>query len=395
MSIVMTPTDTSSSTSSLEQANERASPAREQVKRSAIHYPAIDGLRGAAILQVMLYHFSGGYKGSQPVLRVWGAIADRGWMGVDLFFVLSGFLITGILFDTAHSKKKMVNFYARRALRIFPLFYGVLAALLLLTPLFHFQWHPGHLLYFFYLSNMTGVLAPDLAPIRHWVNLGHLWSLAVEEQFYMLWPFLVWWVRDRKKLLWIILAVLIAGPILRGILLYDGVCYGTISRLLLTRADSLLFGGAVALIARGPQGQRLPIRWILIGSTVCLALLLAFNHGPEANSPWMATIGYSVIAACAACLVYLAQRGSKWTATIFDHASLRFFGKYSYGLYIFHGVYFVYLRHMSTALQGIVHSGTLAQILDFALGFGISIGLAMLSYHYFEAPVLRLKRRFV
>ncbi len=84
------------------------------------HNAALYGLRGVAILSVMLYHFTGSYKGANPLLRLWSLVAGAGWMGVDLFFVLSGFLITGILYDTAHAEHKVRNFYARRALRIFP-----------------------------------------------------------------------------------------------------------------------------------------------------------------------------------------------------------------------------------------------------------------------------------
>jgi peptidoglycan/LPS O-acetylase OafA/YrhL len=358
------------------------------------YYSALDGLRGAAILDVMLYHFSGGYKGQNELIRIWGSIADAGWMGVDLFFVLSGFLITGILFDTAVAENRAKNFYARRALRIFPLFYVVLIGLLLLTPVLHLHWSPGHLLYFFYLSNMTAIFAPTLGPVHPWINLGHLWSLAVEEQFYMLWPFVVWSVRDRRKLLWIILFILLASPLLRTLLLWQGMDPETISRLLLTRADSLLFGGAVALMVRGPEADRVPIQWILPGSAALLALILYLSHGPVANSPWMSSIGYSLIAIFCASLVFSAQQGGNWISQLFDHPFLRFFGRYSYGLYIYHGIYFVYLRHLSGSLEKMTHSAISAQILDFCFGFGISIGFAMLSYHYFEAPILRLKRRF-
>jgi peptidoglycan/LPS O-acetylase OafA/YrhL len=234
------------------------------------HYPVLDALRGVAILDVMLFHFGGGYKGSNPSLRIWSAVVDSGWMGVDLFFVLSGFLITGILFDTACTENRARNFYTRRALRIFPVFYGVLLGLLLLTPVLHLHWKTGHLLLFFFLSNMTGIFAPNLGGVHNWINLSHLWSLAVEEQFYLMWPFVVWRVRNRRKLLWIILGVLIAGPILRGLFLWGGVDPETISRLLITRADSLLFGGAVALMVRGPEADRVPAMQIFFLSAAAL-----------------------------------------------------------------------------------------------------------------------------
>jgi peptidoglycan/LPS O-acetylase OafA/YrhL len=101
--------------------------------KRARHYPALDGLRGIAILAVFFSHFGGGHKSTNFIIRGWSHVADAGWMGVDLFFVLSGFLITGILIDSADREDRVKNFYARRALRIFPLFYGVLFGFLLLT----------------------------------------------------------------------------------------------------------------------------------------------------------------------------------------------------------------------------------------------------------------------
>lgn len=360
----------------------------------AQHYAALDGLRGVAILSVMLYHFTGGYKGANLLLLLWGLIADAGWMGVDLFFVLSGFLITGILYDTALVENKVKNFYTRRALRIFPLFYAVLFGLLLLTPVLHMQWRAEHLFYFFYLSNVADLLVPHFQLPSHWINLGHFWSLAVEEQFYLVWPFVVWRVRQRITLLWIILAVLITGPLLRGLLLAGGMDPLAMSRLLLTRADSLLFGGGVALLARGPSADRIPANGILITSAVLLATLICLAHGPEAASPWICTIGYSAIAMCSASLIFLAQQGSNWVSTLFARPLLQFFGRYSYGLYLFHGLYFVYLRHLSGVVEHLVHSALLAQLLIVVFGFSLSITLAVLSYHFFEAPILMLKHRF-
>jgi peptidoglycan/LPS O-acetylase OafA/YrhL len=358
------------------------------------HNTALDGLRGVAILSVMLYHFTGSYKGANPQLRLWSLVVGAGWMGVDLFFVLSGFLITGILYDTAHAEHRVRNFYARRALRIFPLFYAVLFGLLLLTPVLHMHWRPEHLLYFFYLSNIDHLLAPDFQLPSRWVNLGHLWSLAVEEQFYLLWPFVVWRVKNRTTLLRIILGVLVAGPILRALLLATGMDALEMSRLLVARADSLLFGGGVALLARGPSPDRIPTGKILIISVSLLAILSYLAHGPEASSVWIATVGYTAIAMCCASLIFLAQEGSNWVTAFFDRPLLRFFGRYSYGLYLFHGLYFVYLRHLSGRIELLMHSGLLAQLLIAVFGFLFSIAMAVLSYHFFEAPILTLKRRF-
>ena len=362
-------------------------------RRAPAHCPALDGLRGMAILAVMFYHFSGGYKGTNPLLRAWSGMVGAGWMGVDLFFVLSGFLITGILYDTALAENRTKNFYARRALRIFPLFYGILFLLLILTPVLHLHWQAAHALYFVYLGNITGLVAPNLAPIRANVGLGHLWSLAVEEQFYMLWPFVVWNVHNRRRLLQIITLVLVLAPVLRLLLLYKGMNVVSIGYLLFTRADSLLIGGAVALLVRGPAWDSLPATTVFWVSLACLALVLVASGGPQ-EGPWMTTIGYTSIAVCSACLVYMAQAGETVVNRIFSAGFLRFFGRYSYGLYVYHGLFFVYLRSKAGSLQGYVHSSLQAQFLMVLLGFGVSLGLAMLSFHFFEAPILKLKARF-
>ena len=243
---------------------------------SSPHYPALDGLRGVAILAVFFSHFGGGHKSTNFVIRTWSHIADAGWMGVDLFFVLSGFLITGILLDTANREDKVRNFYARRALRIFPLFYGVLFGFLLLTPVLHLQWRAGHLLYFFYLSNMIPVLAPGLPAPGTGVSLVHFWSLAVEEQFYLLWPFVVWVAKDRTVLLRICLAIMVSALVLRIVLLSFGVDPLIVYALLFTRADSLICGSALAILVRQPAGKSLPVRWILPlsgGLVLCLFLI--------------------------------------------------------------------------------------------------------------------------
>ncbi len=118
-------------------------------------------------------------------VKVIAAVSYGGWMGVDLFFALSGFLITGILLDTRENLRYFANFYIRRALRIFPIYYTVLGVLLLLTPLLHLRWHWGHAAYWVYLGNIAYNVNPDLSVLRPAVSFVHLWSLAVEEQFYL------------------------------------------------------------------------------------------------------------------------------------------------------------------------------------------------------------------
>lgn len=153
----------------------------------------------------------------------------RGWTGVDIFFVLSGFLITGILYDTRNTRHRFRNFYVRRTLRIFPLYYGILLAAVLLMPVFHWVFHPIWYLWPLYLENYgrfvwvhdlhTTPYALDhlLSARRHFANpplvfyLGHFWSLCVEEQFYLAWPLVVFLVKDRVRLRNVCAAALLVG----------------------------------------------------------------------------------------------------------------------------------------------------------------------------------------
>jgi peptidoglycan/LPS O-acetylase OafA/YrhL len=371
---------------------EAISPSRLR-ERPRGHYPALDGLRGIAILAVFFSHFGGGHKSTNAVIRTWSHVADAGWMGVDLFFVLSGFLITGILLDTAERESKAKNFYARRALRIFPLFYGVLFGFLLLTPVLHLHWRAGHLLYFFYLSNMIPVFAPGMPTPGTSVGLMHLWSLAVEEQFYLLWPFVVWLVRDRAILLRICLAIMASALIFRIVLLTSGVDPNIVYSLLFTRADSLICGSALAILVRDP-GENLPVKWILpVSGALVLCLFLISGSGSH-ETVLISTLGFTAIAIFCACLVYRAQQNEGWIAALGNQRWLRFFGRYSYGLYIYHGLLVVFLFPLVYPVQRLVHSVFWGSIAYLLLSLGLTLGISILSYHFFEAPILRLKKRF-
>ena len=169
-------------------------------------FPALDGIRALAVTMVFALHFGGGSHGS--ALKLVNAIRFRGGMGVDLFFVLSGFLITGILYDTRSDSRFFARFFGRRCIRIFPIFYSVLAILLLLTPLLKYQWRLGDLAFPFYIGNFAMAVDHSLSVLPSGshptasANLIHFWSLCVEEQFYLIWPFVVWFVGGRTGLIW-------------------------------------------------------------------------------------------------------------------------------------------------------------------------------------------------
>src|ERR1700761_1097369 len=164
--------------------------------------PALDGLRGVAILLVYIFHYGGGLRSTNLLIRVLGYFTETGWTGVILFFALSGFLITGSLWDSRDERDVLRNFYARRVLRIFPLYYAVVLIALLasvargnrlaeLSPV---------LLYAGFLQNLPGLVTTALQPTSP-LPLFHLWSLAVEEQFYILWPALIFFAGTRSRAL--------------------------------------------------------------------------------------------------------------------------------------------------------------------------------------------------
>lgn len=357
------------------------------------HIPALDGLRGIAILAVFLSHFGGGHKSANPVVHLWSTLTSAGWMGVDLFFVLSGFLITGILYDTSQNEHRVRNFYARRTLRIFPLFYGVLFLFLALTPVLHLVWRPEHLLYFLYLGNMT-VFVPHMQSPGAMMTVEHFWSLAVEEQFYLLWPFIVWHFGDRIKLLRISVLIMVTALLVRIALLSAGASATVVYTMLFTRMDSLICGGALALLVRGPARDRLPVRPVLVVSGLVSVAVFAYTRSPLHEAPLMLTVGFSSIAFFCAGLVYLAWRQDTAFARWLCSPFLRFFGRYSYGLYVFHGLLVAPLFPLVYPLQRAVHSVALGGVLYIVLSLGLAVGISMLSYHFYEEPILRLKRRF-
>src|ERR1700722_19675697 len=164
------------------------------------HIPALDGIRGAAILLVLIYHlfWSNPVTGSR-FLGFLQQIRGTTYCGVNLFFALSGFLITGILLDTLDRPRYFQMFYARRSLRIFPLYFGFLLVLLLLTRPLHFSWSGWQYFYLTYTANLA--LWRTHIPLQlSFFNITHFWSLQVEEQFYLLWPFVVYRLRRPETL---------------------------------------------------------------------------------------------------------------------------------------------------------------------------------------------------
>ncbi len=370
-----------------------ASPPHEHAPRN----PALDGLRGAAALLIFLFHYGGGLRSHHPVVRAFGELTQAGWIGLSLFFALSGFLITGVLWDAAPQPHRLRNFYARRALRILPLYLFALLLTVLIPLLAHRSLpRPGPLLISaLFLQNLPGLVeyaqsGPHLLPTYH------LWSLAVEEQFYLLWPVLLL-RKTRRQALTLCLSAFGLCVLFRcGVFLPQSLrpfATAECGEFLLTRAGPLALGGAVALLLRTPNPPQLR-RPATVLAVVAFAAFLAVGWGSGSfalASPLQYVVGLPAIGiASAALLALLLHRG--WLSRCFSATPLRALGRISYGFYVFH----VLLMPLYDALgRAITHttSGFPYQTARMLAAFPLTVIAAALSWKYLEAPFLRLKTR--
>ncbi len=344
--------------------------------------------------------FESNARAGGPLVRFIGGLFYYGFFGVDLFFVLSGFLITGILFDTSADQGFFSKFYARRVLRIFPLYYGVLIVLFLLTPLLHLHWNGMGWLLLGYLQNLRPTQITTFLPSPQ-VGIYHFWSLAVEEQFYLVWPAVVFFIRDKRKLFYTTLLISATALLLRLVLLAHGTPPIDIHVNTLCRADSLLLGGALALIYRSRYWARTlqfaPLGFIAATGIVILSVsILGLDpHAPPSGIFWVEGLRYTVLALGFSCLIAWALRPRSVGLWFFELAPLRFFGKYSYGIYVLHVIFLPFFVHyFRIHILAVTHNKLLAVIGAGFISLAIGIAAAYLSYHLYEKKFLRMKRYF-
>jgi peptidoglycan/LPS O-acetylase OafA/YrhL len=358
-----------------------------------VYFPALDGLRGFAFIAVFLHHYM-----AIPYC----------WAGVDLFFVLSGFLITGILYDTRDEPHRARNFYIRRTLRIFPLYYAVLLFLLLLTPVMHWAWTWQWIAWPLYLGNFLRLLYPHLNdtfvalfsdaqlvsrnPSHITLYLGHFWTLCVEEQFYLIWPWIVFAVRDRRKLIGICVACVVIVPFARafaaGHMPAALVSGEVVLHATPFRFDTLMVGALIALLYRSSYRDSLQrIAQYILPAVMLFAVPVAV-HWIRFHSyvypAWFFTWPLTLIAVFSGALVLRTLVPGSIPYRVFNLRWLRALGTISYGAYIFHDIGHGFIAGFTGEWTGLRVA---------ALGFGLTIIVAALSYRYFEAPILGLKSR--
>jgi peptidoglycan/LPS O-acetylase OafA/YrhL len=362
------------------------------------HKPELDGIRGIALLAVMLCHIG-------PFIRLdtfqGKAVAYSivpGWGGVELFFVLSGFLITGILLKTRSAENYFSAFYMRRFLRIFPIYYFVLTAGILIAM--HNSWWNAllpptktRIAYYFYLQNWPIVWSGHV--VQRWNGFGHFWSLAVEEQFYVVWPIVVWLLSE-EALLWLCSVGLVLALLLRFSITHIYLGNVTFMGLTSSRIDGLFVGVILAILLR--RGK-IPIRWTLLFTGIGAAILgyIAIFHRHELIDTYfyMPTIGITGFALLCGGLLALSQSSIAWLNAILTMRWLRTVGKYSYGMYIYHIPIYAVFQHIMTKYYGINFPVSLhSALLSGACLIVITFLIAKVSYDIFESRFLVLKRYF-
>lgn len=341
----------------------------------------LDGVRAIAALMVMFFHFFQHLETHNDVLSALRKLAFFGQTGVSLFFVLSGFLITRILISSKNSKKYFLNFYARRSLRIFPLYYFYLSLVFIIIPLLEGTDIPA-----FKQQIYHWIYLQDFAITFHWDYKGplHFWSLAVEEHFYLFFPLLVYYLKN-SQLISALITIVLTSVFLRFILSSNGyeVFFFTF-----TRMDELVFGAFIAVLEIKGMLTNEKLKHYVLGfiltsiPTVIIWLSLSGKVIViiQVVKYLFISLNYFFIIAA-----LVSMKDTAVLKKFFNKIFFVYTGKISYGLYVYHGICFNYINKWKL-------TDNLA--LRFLLSFAFAYVIASLSYYLIEIQFLKLKKLF-
>jgi peptidoglycan/LPS O-acetylase OafA/YrhL len=360
------------------------------------HYPSLDGLRGIAILLVIPHNANIMIPVLHGPFKAFTLFIDRGWFGANLFFVLSGFLITEQLYLTRHASNYFAGFYARRVLRIVPLFFVAVALAAVLTRALPNRGHGA--------TTPIWVLSLGLFFINWTEPLGlalpgfpQFWSLAVEEQFYVVWPAVV--RAFASRLLAVSFGITVVALGVRILMLLSGANPTTVYMWTVCRMDALAFGAVAAIIAqRWRTRDVVPRPWPWLRNALAIAVLGALLTRLYASDTWPTqTVGYTCLGLSGMLLLLWAlanDMGSRQErlATILRSHFLGSVGRYSYGMYVFHMLFVVFAAEWIKRLA--TPFGEARMLACALLIIALSYAAGYLSYHLFEKYFLRLGRRY-
>lgn len=351
------------------------------------YIPALDGLRGIAILTVMIYHLEGLIPALHPYVK-------GGFLGVDIFFVLSGFLITSILLKEYEKEGQisLKNFYLRRFFRLAPAFWTFLLALYFLGNVIlpdrqaEAIYNNNNFFFAFsYLMNWHSATNDGLSG-----NLNHAWSLAIEEQFYILWSLILYKAfdekRERKQIFAFTSATVLILIVLRAVRALNGVDTNVLYYSTDTRIDALLIGCVAAMIHTWrllPQklySNRLFSVAVLMSAATALLVLFTFSHedkflycGPL--SIFSMSVGLTIL--------WLTTRQKSIVKKLLELRFLRWVGQISYGLYLWHYAFYEFGRKTFDAVP-----------IQISVGLCLAFAVSAVSFYLIEKPFLKIKEKF-
>jgi peptidoglycan/LPS O-acetylase OafA/YrhL len=348
------------------------------------YMPELDVLRGLAILSVLLYHglyWSGAVEQTHGLARHFAQLTQGGWLGVNLFFVLSGFLITGILLDSKQRDDYFHRFYCRRALRILPVY---LLTLAILAADHGLTWKSFAVCILF-VANYSTQLHAGLTYMV-------LWSLSVEEQFYLIWPAFVRRM-SVPAIGWTAAILCVIEPVLRWMSATHRVPLTDVHGNTLLILDNLAAGALVAVFGRSAFGtkryaSRLAAGLLLLGvSTELLGAKAGILHRDSVvgsslqSTPWnFIFTGFLLVALC---------WGKPFAESIWS-APFRLLGYVSYGLYLLHMIVFLWYGRIAER-AGTWSGFLLSPYPRMVLGGGAAVAIAWVSRRFLEDRFLRIK----
>jgi len=376
------------------------------------YIPELDGLRAVGILAVIMVHWNPLGHHYNEVLPFVTRFPRLGWVGVDLFFTISGFLITGILLSTKGKEGYFKNFMARRALRIFPVYYLLLFLVWVVFPLlpdfyeyvFSSDTPIGVVSYWLYFSNIM----MGYGPAKHEL-LQITWSLSIEEQFYLVFPLFVYRYTPRT-LAKIAIGILIAGPILRAFcLFYLGNSANSIQFLTPLKLDSICYGILLRIwlesmsVDQFRKYQKLAVRLLPLIPLGLLAMLYlqesqtADGKRLVGQNPWNIVIGFSFLGFGSALLILasLGENKKFWLNRFLTQKYMINIGIISYGIYLYHETVEVMLSDYLVGVLGFEEPSLIMKFCFFIpVSFVLTMTIATLSWRYFEKPILQYKKLF-
>jgi peptidoglycan/LPS O-acetylase OafA/YrhL len=339
------------------------------------HIPALDGVRLLAVALVMLHHLTRGSQ-SSIVLHLMGLQVGNG-LGPPLFFVLSGVLLTTVIIEARGTEHRYRNFLTRRALRILPLYLAYLGVAMVATFFFTGRHLQNVWVFAFFLQNTFLTAASKTGSV---LPMYHLWTLAVQDQFYILWPLLLWNCDSVRKMRYLCMAGIILSLGARIIITHPSLTPELFGRILPAQAGEMCLGALLALDLREQTALSSILRKAFLPISAVLAVWMW--HGLSLTTSFGSVIGLQLIAITGAALIAAALKPSTWTARILGSKFFALGGKkYAFAMYVFHPLMLEVCMSLPIASKGL-------RLTLFAIS---TIVLSGLSYRYIESYFLHMK----